>query len=277
MPITLKARRELVEGLIPLNLHLAWRLLRQGHPFEEVLNARVDIYRYTSLYDGKVMPFGAPPGWRDERWEGMLTRLRRTLRRHAAASESLGFEREGYELLRPLLETALARGVAQWPRIEDRPYGFFTYDLTELAQPPACAIGLHLANPFAPLSPFVDPQERLRELQRLLADVSRAHPEVTHVSTGTWLNSFEPFLALFPPEWAASAAEVTVLFKGAGLWGQFYDRRGGFHRKNAEYLRRTGDFPYPPMKCQCRIDTLKAWLSECRESRARQPGTRYRP
>jgi len=262
MPITIEDRRNLVEGLVPLFLHVAWRLLRQDVPFEEALNIRTDIYRFTSLFDGKVIPYHALPDWRDERWEGLLKHLRLIYNRHAADATSEAFERDGYEVFRPVLETAFERGVAQWPRIEDRPYGFFEYNLAELTQPSARAIELHFANPFSPASPFADPKERLREFHRLVANVHSDHPDVTHVATGTWLNSFPPFLAFFPPEWAASATPSTAVFPGAGLWGQFYDRRGGFHRKNAEYLRSTGEFRYPPMNCQCRIETLQAYLDE---------------
>jgi hypothetical protein len=260
MPITIENRRDLVEGLIPLFLHVVWRLMRQDVPFEEALNTRTDIYRFTSLFDGTVIPYHALPGWRDVQWDGMLSRLRLIYDRHAADTTSEAFERKGYEVFRPVLEPAFARGIAQWPRIEDRPYGFFTYNLADLPQPAVRAIELHLANPFAPASPFADSAERMRELQRLVTDVRRDYPDVTHVATGTWLNSFPPFLAFFPPEWAASATPSTAAFPGAGLWGQFSDRRGGFHRKNAEHLRSTGEFLYPPINCQCRIDVVMAYL-----------------
>lgn len=259
MPITLEIQRELIEGLVPLSLHVAWRRSREGVPFAEVLKAHVNLYRLTALYDGKVMPYNAPSGWRDDAWETLLHHVRVIYERHAAAPTSEAFEREGYALLWPVLEPALARAVAQWPRLEDRPYGFFSYNLKDLPQASGRAIELHLENPFAPVSPFADPEARRCELRRLLADVTAAHPEVTHVTTGTWLNSLKPFLALFPPEWAASATLSTAPFlAGNHWWGQFYDRRGGFNRKNAEHLRVTGEFPYPPMDCQCRIDSVLA-------------------
>ena len=121
-------------------------------------------------------------------------------------------------------------------------------------------LGLHLGNPFAPESPFADPRARAEELWRLVGDVCRDRPEITEIGTGTWLNSFQPFLDFFPPEWAASATPFSRLVPGMGWWGQFLDRRGGFHRKNGEHVRRTGKFPYPVMDCHCRIDRLKEHL-----------------
>lgn len=261
MPITLEDRRDLVEGLVPLFLHVAWRLLQQGTPFADVFSYGVDIYRFTSLYDGKVMPYNAPSGWQDAQWDGILHELRLIFDRHAAEPTSEAFEHEGYQLLWPVLEPALARGVEQW-RLESRPYGFFEYNLAEREELPDHAIELHFFNPSAPESPFADPPARLRELRRLVTDVRREHPEVIHAATGTWLNSFPPFLVFFPPEWAASANPSAAQFPGTGLWGQFYDRRGRFHRKNAEYYRQTGTFRYLPMNCRCRIETLHAYLDE---------------
>jgi len=260
MPITLDDRRDFVEGLVPLSLHVAWRLMGQGMSFEEAVNIRVDIYRLTSLFDGKVFPYNAPSGWHDERWEEMLDRLRLIYALHAGEATSEAIERDGYEVFRPVLEPAFARGVAGWPRLEDRPYGFFSFNLADLKKPAARAIEIHLGNPFAPASPFAEPQERKRELLRLITNVCRENPDVAYIATGTWLNSFPPFLAFFPPEWTASASPSVGGFWGGGLWGQFYDRRGRFHRKNAEYYRQTGSFRYTPMNCRCRIETLQAYL-----------------
>ena len=152
--------------------------------------------------------------------------------------------------------------VANWPRIEKRPYGFFAYNLADWGGPAARAVEIHIANPFAPASAFADPQQRRRELRHLLSDAKNAHPDATHLATGTWLNAFPPFLAFFPPEWAASAHPVTTASWGGGHWGQFYTRRGGFHRQNGEHLRRTGELRYPPLHCHCRLDTVIAHLDE---------------
>lgn len=262
MPITIADRRNYVEGMAPLYLHVIWRLLHEGAPFETALNTRTDIYRLTILFDGKTIPYHKAPGWRDAQWEALLEQLRACYERHMADATSDAFEREAYEIFRPMLEPAFERSVEQWPKPEDRPYGFFACNLAELVDPPSQAIEIHLFNPFSPASPFADPRERMRELRRLINDMQREHPEVTQIATGTWLNAFPPFLAFFPPEWAESATLVTVDFPGAGLWGQFYDRRGRFHRENGEYLRRTGTFRYQPMHCRCRIETLQVYLDE---------------
>lgn len=260
MPITLDDRRDFVDGMVPLYLHVAWRLLREDRPFADVFNIHTDIYRLTILFDGQTIPYHNKPGWRDAAWDSLLVELRRIHQQLADEPDSTAFERAGYALLLPVLEPAFPRAVAQWPMPADRPYGFFACNLAEMTEPEAQGIEIHLFNPFAPVSPFADPTARLRELRRLVDDMCAAHPEVTDIATGTWLNAFPPFLALFPPEWAASATEVRVAFPGAGLWGQFYDHRGRFHRGNAAHYRETGTFRYLPMHCRCRLDTLRAFL-----------------
>ena len=45
-----------------------------------------------------------------------------------------------------------------------------------------------------------------------------------------------------------------------GHWGQFTDRRGGFHAHNGAAFRHSGDFPYPALRCHCPIKEAIAHL-----------------
>jgi hypothetical protein len=262
MPITVAIRRELVEGLVPLCLHVARNLVRAGLPFVEPFNHKVEIYCLTSLYDGKVLPDKPPPGWRNPPWEAALEQIRGIFERHEGDLDSSAVEREGYEVFRPHLEAAFERDVAGWPRIGNRPYGFFQGAVNSTWMPGRTLIGMHLGNPFAPASPFDDMPARARELLKLVNDLTRDRTDVLEIGTGSWLNSFPPFAGLFPPEWLAGARPFPQLVLGLGWWGQFVDRRGGFHRKNAEPLRRTGRFPYPVLNCTCSIEALRKHLKD---------------
>ena len=269
MPITLDIRRELIANYVPLSLHVVWRLVRNGLPFDEALNGKTDLYRCTALYDGKILPDHPPAGWRCQPWERAADALEAILARHEADADSSALEREGYEVLRPLLEPAFERDVAGWPRIENRPYGFFTYQVTDQWLGGQTVITLHLANPFAPASPLADLPGRARELRRLVDDVTGAwarddptRPALERIGTGSWLNALPPFARLFPPEWAAGARPFPRLVPGKGWWGQFIDRRGGYHRRNGDHLRRTGRFPYPVLNCTCSVDALRQHLAE---------------
>jgi hypothetical protein len=266
MSITLEARRDFVEGVVPLSLWVARRLCRHGMAFEEAIR-RTIIYRLTSLCPGRHDPAHAPAGGRDLCWEELLGQMQAVFARYNDSEDTAALEREGLELLWPVLEPGLELDVRSWPlpfekgAPRERPFGFFTY--YKSSESPT--IGLHLANPFAPRSPFADPQARAAELRGLLdeaTDASRfagTRPAPVRVGCGSWLCSFPPFLQLFPPEFASSA-EPEPLHHSYGWWGQFINRSGGFHRRNAEYLRRTGDFPYGCVWCACEISELRAHL-----------------
>lgn len=270
MPLTLEARRDFIEGFVPLSLHYAWRRQRDGTPLEEALTVRINLYRLTSLFDGKNHPARPKPGWRDSRWEEELRALEAIHDRWADEGGSERFERDGYDRLRPLLEARVEQDVGAWPRPEDRPYGFFTYDLH---RPEDCPprIALHLANPSVPTSPFADPRARAEELSRLVADARRLEPALQWVTCGSWLNSFAPFQDFFPPEWTAESTEGKLVGYHYGWWGQFIDRRGGYHRRNGDHLRQTGRFPYPHRNSRCRIEALAQHLAA--EFGARQDPT----
>ena len=43
-------------------------------------------------------------------------------------------------------------------------------------------------------------------------------------------------------------------------WGQFMDRRGGFHETNSRQFRQTGCFPFEHIMCRCEIVELQEHL-----------------
>ena len=260
MPIAIAARRDYVEGIVPLSFWLACKWARAGLPLAETLSSKTPIYRLTSLYDGLHHPAKPEAGWRDERWEALLAEWELLYSRHPEDPGSAAIEQAGLERLRPLLEARLEQDVLEWLKVEDRPYGFFSYNASpqEAAEH---AISLHLFNVFAPDSPFAAPQARAAELARLLKDAESRHPGLLKVTCGSWLNSFQPFLDLFPPEWPASATP-RPLVHSQGWWGQFIDRKGAYQRKNGDHLRRTGAFPYQSLGCTCALMALKRHLQD---------------
>ena len=258
MPITLEARRDYVEGVVPLSFWLARKLSREGLPLHEALSAKTPLYRLTSLYDGHHHPANPDAGWRDERWEELLTEWDTLYARHRDDPGSEAIERAGLERLRPLLEARLEQDVREWPKPEDRPFGFFSYNASP-KEVTERQISLHLANVFAPESPFAALQVRASELARLLDDAEAKYPGLQKVYCGSWLNSFQPFLDFFPPAWSASA-QPRILVYSQGWWGQFTDRKGAYQKKNGEHLRRTGAFPFVSLGCTCSVPAIKGHL-----------------
>src|SRR5439155_26609630 len=90
--ITCEARRDFIEGVVPLSLWLARRLWREGMPLEEAIAARTNIYRLTCLWDGTHHSAHPRDEWRDPRWAELLEQLNLLLTRLADAEDHTATE-----------------------------------------------------------------------------------------------------------------------------------------------------------------------------------------
>lgn len=255
MPITIEDRRDFVENAVRVKLWLARHKAADNESLVEAVILRTDIYRLSDLWDGKNHPAYPSEGWRDPRWEALVAALTAL---HAQHPNDAAFEQAGLELFWPHLEPKLKQAVKRWPRSEERPFGFFSCDPPR-DSPEGPFVNIHLSNPFAPRSPFEDMNARANELWRLLDDVLTKEPAPVIIRCGTWLNSVPAFQSLFPPEWLEGASQSNPGFH-YGWWGQFVNRRGAFNHRAGEHLRKTGEFLYPCIGCNCRIEALRAHL-----------------
>ncbi len=261
MPITVEARREFVRENTKLSIWFARRLSsRRCVTLRETLTACTDVYRCTSLFDGKNHPADTP-GFRDERWEKLMVELQEISARCPAGDTSTEMEEEGLALFWPLLEERIAAAVARWPTLENRPFGMFSYRTGDYGWEDG-RVTLHLGNPFAPASPFADMQRCARDLGRLLTDAAARNSGLTTVYCSSWLVDFPPFLTLFPAEFGASLRGPSPLAYHMGWWGQMIDRGGGFHFGNGQWLRRTGEFRWRCVQRECSVEAAHRWLKE---------------
>lgn len=78
-----------------------------------------------------------------------------------------------------------------------------------------------------PLAASKQPRRRA-DLARMVAAISRAHPEATTIRGRSWLYHRESYRRLFPPEYVAARTVVDerVSFHGSGCWGQFQRHDG---------------------------------------------------
>ena len=114
---------------------------------------------------------------------------------------------------------------------------------------------LHFRNAFAPDSPFDDRDRLVTGLSQAVREAVHDHPGVTRIECQSWLNKFPPFADLFPRAWRQGAV-IEHPSISIAWWGQFTDRTGGFHHRNAAALRATGRFPYRCMRCTCSVQAL---------------------
>ena len=78
------------------------RLREEESDFETLVNGRVNIYRNTSLYDGKHHPVN---GEAAPEWTGILKELRRVFDRYMEAPSTEQLEATGLDLLLLYLKT----------------------------------------------------------------------------------------------------------------------------------------------------------------------------
>lgn len=143
----------------------------------------------------------------------------------------------------------------QLPPSPPSPFGCSSFDVDAIAR----RMRFHFRNADTsgrpPLSASRIPH-RLQELQAMFATVRARHPEVQTVQGEGWLQGWRPYQRILPPEFVASMTPLVTRFNGMGVWGQFFDFRGGISpRRAAAFLARVDlaaslddaqrAFPYP--------------------------------
>ena len=231
------------------------RILQGVGDFDDALNQRVNIFRNTSLYDGKLHPVD---GAVIEPWTALLAQIREVFELHIEDEDTEILEQESLAILWPVLKEA-ARADRPWqPTLEERPYESWSFDEGRDNQ-----INIHIANTYTPESPLSERRVHFAAaLIRLLEDAQQNNPHIDTVVCGSWLNSVPRFGELFTDAWKQSAEQRPEVRYTLGHWGQFTDRRGDFHGPNGARFRAHGEFPYPALRCSDRIDPTLEHLRE---------------
>ncbi len=257
MALSVENRTDFVRNIVKLSLWLVRKYQADGVEFERAVNRGTPIYRLTSLWDGVHHPANPIKGWNDKKWDALLKILKEE---SEVLTDNSSFERKGLETLWPWLEKRIEKDVNDWPWIPsafgtkiigERVSGMFLYEITEDGK-----LDLHMGNIYTPESPFKDMTRMAVDLRDLVENVIKKNSDIKSVVCESWMNSFEPFLTLFPIEWCKKSEATDMFNYTYDIWGQMVNRYGGFHKKNGEYLRIHGNFPYLSKKCECRIDSL---------------------
>ena len=143
MPDPIRVRY--VTEFTKLSLWYVHKVMREGETgFEGIVNGRVNIYRNTSLYDGKNHPAHGEVG---PEWGEVLGRLKAIHDR--CREDPAGFEAEGLALLWPTIEARFRPAQQTGGPPPDRPYECWTYDTNRPDR-----LSIHIANVYRPLSPL---------------------------------------------------------------------------------------------------------------------------
>ena len=248
-------RVNFVKELTKLSLWYVRKVLREEEiSFADAVN-RVDIYRKTSLYDGRSHPSRCDVG---PRWAEILDQVKGIFDRHRDDPYSELIEAEGLALLWPYLEARLLENKDQGKGEDERPYECWDGGYSDEGR-----LSIHIYNIYKPRSPLSDMRIPFAaSLIRLLHDSTQRRPGMEIVQCVSWLNSAPRFQALFPNGWIRSARLRGTIGYTAGYWGQFYDRRGGFHDRNGAAFRETGELPFPCLSCEWPISEVMEHLED---------------
>ena len=248
--LTLGVYEKFVTDLTKLQAWYAWHLFNHaGLKFDEIIEKRV--YFHALVHKAS-----------DQEGEEWKERCRQRYCEQGADPDTAALEEwvlaQNLPFIRKHVEDEYLKG---WIEPLNTPFFGFSYEYHpeyDVAGSPDL-LTLHFRNCFTPDSPL-NHIDKLREgLRMIVARVAQERPDVTTAQCATWLNSVEAFAGLFPPEWASRAIPGNP-GNHTGWWGQFMDRTGGLHARNAARLRATGAFPFQHRKCTCSMARLKKHL-----------------
>jgi hypothetical protein len=250
--MTLEEARTFLRDMMELQMWYCVYVVRhQDSSFREAVNRFTELYPYCNVYRKETAKS------ENAEYQKLVGSLEQCW--NDAGDEA--FPSRAWELIEPNTSSRL-RDILE-PAKESilRSFAGFTYEFhPEYAGPETPDwLTLHFRNYFAPDSPFQHVPELVAGLLEILENAQRKRPKVTQVQCASWLNNLEPFQKLFPEEWMTRSS-VCSLGGNLGWWGQFIDRTGQLHQRNAALFRETGEFLYPNRHCRCERDHLKTHL-----------------
>ena len=272
MGITIEHRTDYVRNITKLSLWYGFKNCRDSTSFIDFVTCKTPVFRLTGLWDGKNFPLSVAAADRIEYWYALLGRIYTVFTQEKNLADSTGSERQGLDILWPVMEPGIKRDVEKWPWIpscygvsefETGSFGFFLYEFADSFADEK-RIELHMGNIFAPDAPMIHLDDRANELADLIRDARERAPDVKYIFSESWFNSHPKFMTLFPDEWQTNPLQSSLAYS-YNWWGQFVSREGKYHVGNGERFRETGEFPYLSMTCQCSLDSLldhlqkKAW------------------
>ena len=122
---------------------------------------------------------------------------------------------------------------------------------------------LHIRNAKTPDS-FLDDPAHVADNLFFVMDRAEREFSCHSVYTASWLVSLPAFRRYFPEEWQKNIRRTPAGDFGPTLgWqGQFINRRGFLHKRNAAHFLQTGILPYARLESRCSFTALRAHLRE---------------
>lgn len=258
---TLEEHREYLYEIVKLKLFYLHLSLTEIHPeesFSQAIRNRVDIYRKTDanplLHTPNKLFFDAPA------WMNMESAAEEIFKQYSADTDSdrAMFEQKAFEVFRPSLDARCRRDWLDDSVLANYQCGSLKHDPVLKGE----TLNFHIANAVRPNSIFDDPLYMPRCFRALLR-VAKEKFHAKYIYTGTWLNSCEKWLALFPPVWREHIEnENHNVGWHYGFWGQFINAKGTYAKKTGDYLREHKAFRYWPKGSYILVDEMNEHISK---------------
>ena len=258
-----EARKDFVFNMTKLGLWYLYNNASSDESFLKILNNELPNFRLTTIWDGIHHP-ASDEFPKNSEWRKLANSL---LNLYRNATNIIDFEKKGFDLFKPYIEKRIEIDISAWPWIpsgystsrmpNNSIFGIFAYTVEQLGEE---TVHFHIANSCMPKSPFADINARAKELLSMIRNIKQRASNTTRIGCNSWLNSFPPFLKLFPPEYPKTKATIEPLSYSFNWWGQFLSRDGSFNKKNREKMYKTGKFPYLSIDGNCSIDNLEDHL-----------------
>ncbi len=253
---TIGEHAEFLREMVKLQLWFlwVWRRRHPEEPFVTAIRTRVDIFRKTDQNKGPSKNTLTAGDFTLPEWLALEARAERLC---ADAPDADTFESLAWDdLFRATVEARVGRDFAEGDGLDNFQCGSLRYSEPKPGEKRA---GFHIGNRIAPRSIFADPAY-LPDCFRQLMDAVEALG-ATEIGTGTWLNSYPRWLALFPREWQEHLVpHPQEAGWSLGHWGQFISGRGTFNHRHGQLMRELGTFPYRPQSSWCTISALREHL-----------------
>ncbi len=195
-------------------------------------------------------------------WHVILEKLRTIQAETAMAADTAArFEKQSFKIIRDAADITARATYRSKAKKPNGLLGALSYEPPKPENPRR--VIFHIGNPLQPRSVFDDPGYLPGCLVALMNDAEQKFG-ASEMFTGTWLNSYPPFLRCFPPEYFDSVPLPKRYFtsRGYGTWGQFVNARGCFNHKYGNLFRTTGEMPFRPARAWCSFAALRRHLAK---------------
>jgi hypothetical protein len=222
----------------------------------EELDRRTPIYNHTEFNKYHMFDIEQP---KPKEWFHLKKKLKEI---YLKDRDPDNFEKVAYKLIKPYIYGRIDFDIKDLhgDYDNDDEESWLRYDVEAGSK----KVELHFENALYPDSFLSDKKFFYRKLKEAAIDLKGKGVEIVY--SGSWLNSYDKFLDLLPPNWRQSRRVVVKDIEfHLGFWGQFLRSNETLNKRAITYLRENGSVMYPEAECQVTIKDLEIFLESKKE------------